>query len=200
MTDSRSRPEEARLAAAFEALEALKAPFAAESANRAVKIRSCKDCGDCCVHPMNAMLATQLEAEALLDRLERDPELAPRRQELLAAVHEAIERFELLDDEDEPRPYTCPFYDASDGGRCLVHGRGQPLGCTVYRPVGATRCDMPASAFEASVERLREIEDEAFGELGPILTIPVAVARALRARDLGESDGERRPAGDDGDD
>jgi len=181
---SERRPAPAsRLPDALRALEALKEPFYAESA-RAARLRPCSGCGDCCRFPANAMLATPLEAEALLRRIDTDPALRARRAELIGRVRAAVRQFGLRGRplEGPPRPFTCPFYEEADGGRCLVHGSGQPVGCAAYKPVGVSRCDMPVARFTQAVTRLQELDREGLGRSGEPVEIPLAVLRRLEAR------------------
>lgn len=124
------------------------------------------------------MRASRLEAVALLRRLHRDPELRGRRFELLDRARRAIRRYGLIADEDQVQGYTCPFFEEADGGRCLVHGIGQPLGCVAYRPVGPERCELPLAELADVMGEVGELNRSVFGSVGKALLIPVAVAKA----------------------
>src|SRR5688572_13480755 len=69
-------------------------------------IRSCAGCGLCCTSAHNAVQILPLEAERVARWIEAQP--AERSAELRARVERTIRRHRLEDDA-EPRLYTCAF-------------------------------------------------------------------------------------------
>lgn len=144
---------------------------------------SCAGCeAHCCRVGRNAMLVTRVETEAILERMNADPELRRLSARLLDRLTATADR--LLDEEEELPTYDCPFL--GEDNRCLVHGRGQPLGCVTFMPGAGGGCEVREDEMVDAFEELMEIqaawlgEEERDGEL-----LPIAVRDALEDRESG---------------
>ncbi len=133
---------------------------------------SCEGCdARCCRVERNAMLVTRLETEALLDRVARDPALADHAADIAERVSSTAAR--LYEEEGPELPtFDCPFL--GEDLRCLVHGRGQPLGCITFMPLRDDMCDHPEDEFVEAFDELVAIQtawlgfEDREGELLPI--------------------------------
>jgi len=140
---------------------------------------SCEGCdARCCRVGANAMLVTRLETEALLERVATDPALEEHREAIAERVSSTAAR--LYDEEGPELPtYDCPFL--GEDLRCLVHGRGQPLGCVTFMPVRDEFCDHREDEFVEAFEELMAIQAEWLGfeeREGELLPIAVQEAAA----------------------
>lgn len=83
---------------------------------------------ECCTRRWNQMRITPLEARAIEQAFQRDPELKLK----LGGVLQRLRR-ELpgLRDNDERQSFDCPLLD---GTRCLVHMTAKPIGCLAWHP------------------------------------------------------------------
>ena len=178
MSPRRRKRDVLPLPAALDRLERLLDGVRAKvEARRAFTCAGCE--AHCCRVGRNAMLVTRLETEAILDRMERDPELRPFLPGIADRLAETAAR--LLGEEGPELPtFDCPFL--GEDNRCLIHGRGQPLGCVTFMPIEGDRCDHREDEFVAAFEELIALQtawlgvEDREGEL-----IPIAVQDALES-------------------
>jgi hypothetical protein len=156
-------------------LSEVKLALGAASDRASREIRDCATCdARCCKVGFNSMLVTRIEARAIADRL-AEPDLAPRISEIVRRAREETARRGL--DRDPAAKYDCPLLD--EGGRCLVHGPAQPVGCLTFRPVADGGCDHDLPLFRKHIGKVRKADRAAFGKGSDPLPIPVAILKAL---------------------
>ena len=105
----------------------------------------------------------------------REPDLAPRLEEIRSRARNEIDRRGLVEDPDAD--YDCPFNDPD--GKCLIHGPAQPAGCLTFQPVADGGCEHDFDAFGEVLPAIEAAEREAYGSVEDMRPIPVALLRAL---------------------
>jgi Fe-S-cluster containining protein len=150
-------------------------------ATEAERARPCETCdARCCKSGRNGMLASPLEAEAVVERLLGDPALKDRLPELKKRVAAVAAALRNAPADGELPTYDCPFVEDD---RCLIHGTSEPLGCLTFMPLTVDACDHHIDVFEEAFEELMALNEAWSGSMDPEgEPMPVAVDRVLRSR------------------
>ncbi len=125
---------------------------------------------------------TRLEAEAMLDTIERSPAGGREKlDEVLDRAADCVRRFGLGEEGDTfATTYACPLFEPGKG--CLVHWKAKPAPCIQHGCYEDWR-DLPETRSLARVERTVEKLNEAvYDEPSEMLTIPVWLLKAANDR------------------
>ncbi len=140
--------------------------------HRAKSCETCETKGACCLdeHFVNVRI-TRLEAVAIMQEVKK---LSPiKRAAVRTRIENAVEKYDLRNEENLRRTYACPLFDTDIG--CLVHAGAKPLPCIAHACYENEKDLPPGHILHEQEGRIERLNRQTYSERPQLFPLPVVL-------------------------